>query len=59
MPKRQEGNNYEYLHKHSPVYGDIEPADMVEYMLKHRECATWNMQLQMHKYIWGWEKRGV
>lgn len=43
----------------SPVYGDIEPADIVEYMLTHPVCATWNMQLQMHKYIWGWEKRGV
>lgn len=42
----------------SPVFGKIEPKDIVEYMIKHH----WNearLQLQMHKFIWPPEQRGV
>lgn len=42
----------------SPVFGKIEPADMVDFMIRHR----WNgvrLQLQLHKMIWDPEKRGV
>ena len=42
----------------SPVFGRIEPKEIVEYMIEHH----WNearLQLQMHKFIWPPEKRGV
>lgn len=42
----------------SPVFGRIEPKEIVEYMIKYR----WNearLQLQMHKFIWPPEQRGV
>lgn len=42
----------------SPVFGRIEPKDIVEYMIQHH----WNearLQLQMHKFIWPPEQRGV
>ena len=42
----------------SPVFGRIEPKDIVEYMIQHQ----WNearLQLQMHKFIWPPEQRGV
>ncbi len=42
----------------SPVFGKIEPKDIVTYMIKHH----WNearLQLQMHKFIWPPEQRGV
>ena len=42
----------------SPVFGAIDPADMVEFM-KERRLAGVNLQLQMHKFIWEPEKRGV
>ena len=42
----------------SPVFGKIEPAQMVEYMLRHRMAGV-RMQLQMHKFIWDPEQRGV
>lgn len=43
---------------YSPVFGKIDPAVIVEFLLKHRlhQC---HVQLQMHKYIWDPEKRGV
>lgn len=42
----------------SPVFGRIDPKDIVEYMLRNH----WNearLQLQMHKFIWPPEQRGV
>ena len=42
----------------SPVFGEIDPADMVEYMKEYRLSGV-TLQLQMHKFIWDPEKRGV
>lgn len=42
----------------SPVFGQIEPGDMVEFMKAHRLAGV-TLQLQMHKFIWDPEKRGV
>lgn len=42
----------------SPVFGRIESKEIVEYMIEHH----WNearLQLQMHKFIWPPEQRGV
>jgi len=41
----------------SPVFGAIEAAALAGWILEDRLPAR--MQLQMHKYIWGAEKRGV
>lgn len=42
----------------SPVFGEIEPKTIVEYILQHKlyDCKV---QLQMHKVIWPVDKRGV
>lgn len=42
----------------SPVFGKIDPADMVEYM-KERRLNGVNLQLQLHKFIWDPNERGV
>lgn len=42
----------------SPVFGKIDPADMVEYMKKH-EMNGVRLQLQLHKFIWDPDRRGV
>ena len=42
----------------SPVFGRIEPADMVSFMASHGMNGT-RLQLQLHKFIWDPEKRGV
>lgn len=42
----------------SPVFGEILPADMVEFMKEHRMNDV-TLQLQLHKFIWDPEKRGV
>ena len=42
----------------SPVYGLIDPADIVEFM-KIKGYDNVKLQLQMHKYIWDPNKRGV
>lgn len=42
----------------SAVFGRIEPRSITEYMIKHQ----WNdvrLQLQMHKFIWPPQQRGV
>ena len=42
----------------SPVFGEIEPAEIVEYVKKHkREDVT--IQVQLHKIIWDPKRRGV
>ena len=42
----------------SPVFGNIEPAEIVEFM-KERKLGCVRLQLQLHKMIWDPEKRGV
>ncbi len=42
----------------SPVFGAIDPADMVDYMAR-RKLNDVRLQLQMHKFIWDPDKRGV
>lgn len=42
----------------SPVFGQLQPADMVEFMKAHRMNGV-TLQLQLHKFIWDPEKRGV
>ena len=43
---------------YSPVFGRIEPEQIVNDMIEHRLNQV-HMQLQLHKYIWDPEKRGV
>ncbi|SET05609.1 putative 7-carboxy-7-deazaguanine synthase QueE [[Clostridium] polysaccharolyticum] len=42
----------------SPVFGQIEPEKMVAFM-KEKNLNGVSLQLQMHKFIWNPEKRGV
>lgn len=42
----------------SPVFGKIEPKEIVEYMLEN-EMEDCRIQLQLHKFIWNPEQRGV
>ena len=42
----------------SPVFGSIEPVQIVEFMLKHRLNGV-RLQIQIHKVIWDPDKRGV
>ncbi len=42
----------------SPVFGKIDPADMVEFIKAHHMNDV-NLQLQLHKMIWPPEQRGV
>ena len=42
----------------SPCFGMIEPREIVEYMTR-RKWNEVNLQLQLHKYIWEPERRGV
>ena len=42
----------------SPVFGKIQPADMVEYMIRN-QINDARLQIQMHKVIWNPERRGV
>lgn len=42
----------------SPVFGAIEPKKIVEFMIKNKLNGV-NMQLQMHKFIWEPDRRGV
>lgn len=42
----------------SPCFGAIEPAEMVEFLVEQRMNDV-NIQLQLHKFIWDPEKRGV
>ena len=42
----------------SPVFGAIDPADIVEFM-KEKNMNGVRLQLQLHKYIWDPQKRGV
>ncbi|WP_294489393.1 putative 7-carboxy-7-deazaguanine synthase QueE [uncultured Ruminococcus sp.] len=42
----------------SPVFGNIEPAEIVEFM-KDKQLGEVRLQLQLHKFIWDPQKRGV
>ena len=42
----------------SPVFGRIEPTEIVDYMIEHKMNKV-NMQLQLHKFIWDPEMKGV
>lgn len=42
----------------SPVFGEIEPAEIVDFMLENKLNGV-NVQLQMHKFIWNPKMRGV
>ena len=42
----------------SPVFGMIEPKDIVEYILNNN-LNTVRFQLQLHKYVWPSDMRGV
>lgn len=42
----------------SPVFGSIEPADIVDFMIENKMNDV-RLQLQLHKYIWDPEMRGV
>ena len=42
----------------SPVFGAIEPAEMVEFM-QQRKMNKVRLQIQMHKVIWDPDQRGV
>ena len=40
------------------VFGKIEPRRIVEFMKENR-LTDWHMQLQLHKFIWNPDDRGV
>lgn len=42
----------------SPVFGNIEPVDIVNYIMDNK-LHNVRVQLQLHKYIWNPNKRGV
>ena len=42
----------------SPVFGKIEPKEIVEFM-KDNNMQNWSIQLQLHKFIWEPSERGV
>ena len=42
----------------SPCFGEIAPADMVDFLVKNRLNGV-NVQLQLHKFIWDVNQRGV
>lgn len=42
----------------SPVFGKIEPANMVEFLMNNKLNGV-NLQLQLHKYIWDPALKGV
>lgn len=42
----------------SPIFGQIDPKDIVDYMLYH-SLQNCRLQLQMHKFIWPADQRGV
>ena len=42
----------------SPIFGQIKPVDIVEFMKEHHYNNV-RVQLQMHKFIWPPEQKGV
>lgn len=55
-------NKYSLLSKchvyFSPVFGKIKPSEIVDFMINHKLNGV-RMQLQMHKFIWEPNRRGV
>lgn len=55
-------NDYDLLNKVtvyiSSAFGEIKPADIVEYMIENNMNQA-KLQLQMHKYIWEPDRKGV
>lgn len=47
---------YFYL---SPVFGKIEPVEIVDFMLENKLQNKIRFQLQLHKFVWDVNKRGV
>ena len=52
------GKHYKPEVYFSPVFGQIEPSQIVNFLLKNR-LYNYKVQLQMHKYIWDKDMRGV
>lgn len=49
----------EFCHVYlSPVFGRLEPSDIVSYMIEHSMNGV-KLQLQLHKFIWHPRARGV
>jgi 7-carboxy-7-deazaguanine synthase len=42
----------------SPVFGKIEPVELVNFLKEH-QLYDWKVQLQLHKFIWKPDERGV
>ena len=42
----------------SSVFAEISPSEIVDYMIKHHLNGV-RLQLQIHKFIWPPEQRGV
>lgn len=42
----------------SPVFGNIEPSEMVDFIIENNMNDV-NIQLQLHKFIWDPNKKGV
>lgn len=42
----------------SPVFGEIEPVEIVDFM-KENNLNGYKMQMQIHKFIWSPDERGV
>lgn len=42
----------------SPCFGEIDPKDMVNYLIAHK-LNNVKIQLQLHKYIWSPDQKGV
>lgn len=55
-------NEYDLLAKAnvliSPVWGGINPAQIIDYM-RNNKLNGYKMQMQIHKFIWDAEERGV
>lgn len=43
----------------SPVFGSIEPKEIVEYILMRPDLYECKVQLQLHKFIWEPDMKGV
>ena len=42
----------------SPIYNQIQPREIVEFIMTHH-LENVRVQLQLHKYIWSPDERGV
>lgn len=59
LPDLAKLNNMIYI---SPIYGQIEPKEIVKFLQKHKlynKYVPIRLQLQLHKYIWHPDERGV